>query len=172
MGLACSISATSPPEDVVKADQAIVQRTQDQRLTAVNVVALSRDLQVLNDGFRADPENNGRFYCGFSPRGPEQAFSLPVAQYCAACFPHGAREPPRGCQRERPDYFRIIKPWLRQTFSGPHNKGAGPPRFAGQVPRYSVPIADPAFLTDSEHLPIAACHGDQFVDETPFKASE
>ena len=95
-----------PVENVREAYEAIEQRAQDEGLPIMDVVPLARQLEVLNHGFLADPEDSRNLASGLSSRRPEDAFALTFAQCRSlSAWTKEAGQTSRTRERKSPDHF-------------------------------------------------------------------
>lgn len=162
----------SPSEDIAEAYEAIEQSAENQRLPTMDIVAFAGELQVLNYCLAANAKDNCGFCRGLAPSGPNQAFSLPIAQGWFHRRARRCRDPQRSRHSNGADDFSGMQRWAWQAIIVANNERTGSPCFSGKVPGHGIPIGDPAFLADGKHLAITPGHRDHFANRSPFKPGE
>src|SRR3546814_524420 len=160
-------SVVPPVVNVRKADEAVEQRAEDQHLAAMDVVAVARDLEMLNDGFLADAEDRGRFARRLSARDPQHAFALPLAEPWPILRSRCAHQAPRRGQGDGADDLGGMEHAARHLLLWADRERTGPARFAGEMSRDRKAVAHPMVAADLEHPPVALGQRNILVELVP-----
>ena len=71
----------SPADDVGKADQPVEERGDNERLLAMNLIAFAGHLEMLDDRFGADTQDDRGLGGGLAARGPHKTLALAIAEH-------------------------------------------------------------------------------------------
>lgn len=138
----------------------------------MDLIALARHLEMLDDSLGPDTEDDRGFRSGFSARNPEQALTLPVCQSRGHGFVAISMQVQRGPQRQCADRLSRRKQVARQGPVGCDSESAGASSETGQVPRNSEPVTNSAFAPHLQHLPIPARQRNDASDGLPGETRE